>query len=70
MFIYLLSLLLTVLRVHESTGFSQNLLFIAREVVFTQFDFLFGDPPDNPSKNYVDYAVKLREKMAKADNFC
>ena len=40
------------------------------EVVFTQFDFLFGDPPDNPSKNYVDYAVKLREKIAKADNFC
>jgi transposase InsO family protein len=55
--------------VHESTGFSPNLLFLGREV-YTPIDLLFGPPPNTSHENYVDYVTGLRHKLIKANEFC
>ena len=55
--------------IHESTGFSPNLLFLGREI-YTPLDILFKYPHQNDNESYTKYVRSLRDKLVKANHFC
>ena len=51
--------------IHESTGFTPNLLWFGRELRFT-IGRIVPDPTDNETQTYCDYIKKLKSKIQKA----